>query len=247
MKNSKVFKVLLIFTFIAAMFINTKAIPAYAAKKMSISDKIVTLMVGKSQQISIINKKKHKVKWTSNKKEVATVDSKGMITAKSVGVAKITGKVLGKKYTCTVKVSPAHLYPFEMFKVYSGDTDCYRWNEHKDTLANVYPNSLWIHFNGAYRSKDNSLEYYLGGKYSGISGKVAFGIKNKKDMGDLCLIIYADEKEVYRTGPINERTEPIDFDVDIENASFIKFSVEKLSGGADGNGRYLLLVDPILR
>lgn len=238
MKNSKTFKVLLIFTFIISIFINLT--PVYAAKKMNISDKIVTLMVGKSQQISIINKKKHKVKWTSNKKEVATVDSKGMITAKGVGVAKITGKVLGKKYTCTVKVTAAHLYSFEIFKSYWD-----YWKERKDTLTNVYPNSIAIPSNGYDRNNDNSLEYYLGGKYSGVYGKVAFGIENKKDRGDLCLIIYADEKEVYRTGPINERTEPIDFDVDIANANFIKFSVEKLPNNT--GSYYLILSDPILR
>lgn len=238
MKNSKTFKVLLIFTFIISIFINL--MPVYAAKKMTISDKIVTLMVGKSQQISIINKKKHKVKWTSNKKEVATVDSKGMITAKGVGVAKITGKVLGKKYTCTVKVSAAHLYSFEIFKAYDKD-----WGQHKDTLTNVYPNSINIYHNGRRGVNDTSLEYYLSGKYNGVSGKIAFDIDNEKDRGDLCLIIYADEKEVYRTGPINERTEPVEFDVDIANANFIKFSVEKLP---NNTGSYkLILSDPILR
>ena len=243
MKNSKTFKVLLIFTFIAAMFINTKAIPAYAAKKMSISDKIVTLIVGKSQQISIVNKKKHKVTWKSNKEEVATVDDKGMITAKSVGVAKITGKVLGKKYTCTVKVSPAHLYSFEMFREYY-----YSWKENSDALGNIFSNAIGIAFDGHdNRFNNNPLEYYLRGKYNSIAGKAAFFKGNDKDAGDLCLVIYADEKEVYRTGPINERTEPIDFDVNIDNASFLKFSVEKLSGKPDKyRGRWLILVDPIL-
>ena len=218
---------------------------------MAISDKIVDLMVGKSQQISIINKKKHKVKWTSNKKEVATVDSNGMITAKGVGVAKITGKVLGKKYTCTVKVSPAHLYSIEIFKQSYNSSWCGwgKWVERYDSLNNVYTNAVMITYNGGGGgAKDNSLEYYLGGKYNSISSKVAFNKDNDKDAGDLCFIIYADEKEVYRTGSINERTEPIEFDVDIANASFIKLAVEKLSGNKDkGHNNSIILADTILK
>lgn len=43
-------------------------------------------------------------KWSTSKKSVATVSSKGKVVAKKAGVAKITGKVNGRKYTCTVTV-----------------------------------------------------------------------------------------------------------------------------------------------
>jgi hypothetical protein len=44
------------------------------------------------------------VKWTSSKKSVATVSSKGVVKAKKKGTATITAKVSGKKYTCKVTV-----------------------------------------------------------------------------------------------------------------------------------------------
>ena len=48
------------------------------------------------------------VKWTSSKKSVATVSSKGVVTAKKTGKAVISAKVDGitKKCTITVKKAP---------------------------------------------------------------------------------------------------------------------------------------------
>jgi len=47
---------------------------------------------------------KSKVTWKSNKKSVATVNSSGLVTAKSEGQATITASVGGKNYTCFVTV-----------------------------------------------------------------------------------------------------------------------------------------------
>lgn len=44
------------------------------------------------------------VKWSTSKKKVATVTSKGVITAKKEGIAKITATYNKKKYTCNVTV-----------------------------------------------------------------------------------------------------------------------------------------------
>ena len=45
-----------------------------------------------------------KVKWSSNKKTIATVTRKGKVTAKKQGTAVITAKIGKKKYKCKVKV-----------------------------------------------------------------------------------------------------------------------------------------------
>lgn len=47
---------------------------------------------------------KGKVKWSSSNKRVATVNSKGKVTAKKKGTAKISAKVGGKTYKCKVTV-----------------------------------------------------------------------------------------------------------------------------------------------
>lgn len=70
---------------------------------IKINKKKVALKKGKKIQLKIIGTKK-KAKWSSNKKSVATVSSKGKVTAKRKGTAVITAKVGKKKYKCKITV-----------------------------------------------------------------------------------------------------------------------------------------------
>lgn len=81
--------------------VNDNVYTVEAATK--ISKKKVTLIKGQTTTLNITGTKK-KVKWSSNKKSVATVSSKGKVTAKKKGTAKITAKVGNKKYTCEIVV-----------------------------------------------------------------------------------------------------------------------------------------------
>lgn len=74
-----------------------------AKGKMKLNRTSATLRVGKKLKLKVKNTKK-KVKWSSNKKKVATVTAKGMVKAKKKGTAKITAKVGKKKLVCKVKV-----------------------------------------------------------------------------------------------------------------------------------------------
>lgn len=75
----------------------------YAAKKMALNKKKITLQVGSSTTLKVKNTKK-KVTWKSSNKKVAIVSKKGKVTALKKGTAKITAKVSGKKFTCNVNV-----------------------------------------------------------------------------------------------------------------------------------------------
>ncbi len=97
MKKSK--KLLAIFTIM--LLIVCMAVPVSAAGK--INKKKVTLKVGQTLQLKVTGTK-GKVKWTSSKKSVATVSSKGRVKAKKKGSATITAKICKKKYTCKVTV-----------------------------------------------------------------------------------------------------------------------------------------------
>ena len=79
------------------------AIPTQASAKVKLNKKTVTLTVGKSVKLKLKGTKK-KVKWSSSKKSVATVNPKGKVTAKKKGTATITAKVGKKKYKCKVTV-----------------------------------------------------------------------------------------------------------------------------------------------
>lgn len=66
----------------------------------------ITLQKGNTFKLKVYGTNK-KVKWSSNKKSVAKVSSKGVVTAVKNGKATITAKVGNKKYKCTVNVSSA--------------------------------------------------------------------------------------------------------------------------------------------
>ena len=78
---------------------------AEAAAKTKLSHSAISLPAGGKWQLSLENAPAgKKVTWSSNNKKVATVSKKGKVTAKKIGTAKVTAKVKGKKYTCTVNV-----------------------------------------------------------------------------------------------------------------------------------------------
>lgn len=62
-----------------------------------------TLKVGQTYQLKITGTKKT-VKWKSSKKSVASVSSKGKVTAKKVGKTNITATVGGKTLKCKITV-----------------------------------------------------------------------------------------------------------------------------------------------
>ena len=76
---------------------------AHAAPKISAKSK--TLAAGKSFALKVKGAK-GKIKWSSTNRKVATVTSKGKVTARKMGTAKIRAKVGTRTYTCKVKVNP---------------------------------------------------------------------------------------------------------------------------------------------
>ena len=102
MKTSKKRSLLIILS----VMIMILALPMTASAKVSISKKSLSLKVGQTATLKVTGTKK-KVKWSSNKKDIATVNQKGKITAKKAGKAVITAKIGKKKYTCKVTVKKA--------------------------------------------------------------------------------------------------------------------------------------------
>ena len=79
---------------------NTISVEA-ASVKMNTTKK--TLYVKKTYTLKVVGTKK-KAKWSSSNKKVATVSSKGKVTAKKKGTATITAKIGSKKYKCKITV-----------------------------------------------------------------------------------------------------------------------------------------------
>lgn len=80
--------------------------PHASAAKIKLNKTKLKLTVGSTYKLKI-NQKKAKVKWTSSKKKIASVNSKGKVKAKKVGTTIISAKIKGKKYKCRVTVQKA--------------------------------------------------------------------------------------------------------------------------------------------
>ncbi len=74
-----------------------------AKTKIKLNKTKLTLVKGKSYTLKVIGNKK-KIKWSTSNKKIATVNSKGKVTAKKKGVVTITAKIGSKKYKCKITV-----------------------------------------------------------------------------------------------------------------------------------------------
>ena len=78
-------------------------VQAQAASKITLSKTNIYVVKGCTRKLKV-NGTSKKVKWTTSNKKIATVSSKGVVTAKAKGKATVTAKVAGKKLKCTVNV-----------------------------------------------------------------------------------------------------------------------------------------------
>ena len=78
------------------------ALPFRTEAASKINKTKAVIYVGKTVQLKVTGT--NKVKWSSNDKSVASVNSKGKVTGKSAGTAVITARMQKKSYKCTVTV-----------------------------------------------------------------------------------------------------------------------------------------------
>lgn len=100
MKRRLVLLLTILFTMSLVAFMPVKA---EAAGKVKLNKTKVLLELGQTSQLKVKNTTS-KVKWSTSDKKIVKVSNKGVLTAKAVGMAKVTAKVNGKKYACKVTV-----------------------------------------------------------------------------------------------------------------------------------------------
>lgn len=82
--------------------------PGYAkTTSVKLSKTKLSLEEGQTYQLKVKNTKK-KISWSSSKKSVANVSSKGLVSAKNAGSATITAKTAERKLKCKVKVTKSY-------------------------------------------------------------------------------------------------------------------------------------------
>ena len=95
---------------------------------------------------------KHSVTWTSSNPSVAKV-SKGKVTAKQAGFAKITAKVHGKKYTCKVQVKKPKIQKI----VLTESSIRLEYEEEKEISFRTVPANAAGYYDFSVKSSDTSV------------------------------------------------------------------------------------------
>lgn len=111
--------------------------------------KSVTLDVGETFQLKLEGTK-GKIKWYSYLPSVASVDSKGKVTANDFGKTAITAKVGNSEYNCQVEVKGIRGISVEL------ENDCLYQGECASIELNTYPVSEKVK-SISYKSSDESI------------------------------------------------------------------------------------------
>lgn len=139
-------------------------------KSITLNNTSLTMNAGDTKQlVKTINPSNAKttLKWSTNNNKVATVDSKGKVTAKAKGTATITVTTAnGKKATCKVTVRDASGYttklnghkvklPVGDDRVYILDTQDFSTSNHRVNASDA----IVFESNGKYAMIDTSVNY----------------------------------------------------------------------------------------
>lgn len=103
-KLSRFLSILLVLVLVLSIF----PMQTQAAGKVKLNKSSTTLYVGKTTTLKVSGASKN-VKWSSSNKVIATVSSKGKVTARKKGTAIITARVGKKAYKCKVTVKNPYL------------------------------------------------------------------------------------------------------------------------------------------
>lgn len=99
-----------------------------------------------------------------------------------------------------------------------------------DLFGNTYTGYISLYSTNYDNSRTQYNELVLNGKYSHLS---AICFPDTEGSVTIELTIYADGIEIFRSGMMDQKTEPIPIELDIENVKFLKLEV--YSGNADYN------------
>lgn len=111
-RNSRIFlSGVLTLALLTGSLTTGQAADSYAAAKLKLSTKKITMKIGKTKKVSVKNAKKNKIKWNIKKKSIASIKKSGKyavkVTGKKKGTTTLVCKVkAGKKWkTLSCKVT----------------------------------------------------------------------------------------------------------------------------------------------
>ena len=167
----KKFKSLLISLVLALTCISMVTSPNFVqATSIKLNKTSLTIYTGKTSTLKVIGTSK-KVTWSTSNKNVATVSSKGTVSAKSPGKATITARISNKNLKCNVTVKEKTTPKKAAQKAYYNFLKSYKFNTtdpsyHGFNLAYINNDSIpeLIVFDGDYHAAGGKVYAYVNGK-----------------------------------------------------------------------------------
>lgn len=162
------------------------------AASIKLNKTSLTLYTGKTSTLKVIGTNK-KATWSTSNKKIATVSSKGVVSAKSAGNATITAKVSNKNLKCKVTIKKSTTSKNAAKKAYYNFLKSYNFTSDPNSrgFKLIYINNDSIPelavFDGEYHVAGVKVYAYVNGKvkYVGTFGEYGgFGYKEKK--GIIC-------------------------------------------------------------
>ncbi len=163
-----------------------------AKAKVKLNKTKITLVKGKSTTLKVIGNKK-KIKWSTSNKKIATVNSKGKVTAKKKGAVTITAKIGSKKYKCKVTVkNPIKLNKTKV-TLNKGKTYTLKvtGTKKKVTWSSSNKKVAIVNSKGKVTAKKKGIAY-ITAKADGLTVKSKITVQNKKSIPVEGLLIEFD-------------------------------------------------------
>ena len=129
-----------------------------------------------------------------------------------------TEEVTTKEVTTEETTIPKNPEDFYLHNIKSVESHYfYNSNSETDTIGNIYTGNV------QYMKHNGYAIYYIGGKYSKLSGLIAANNNDFDSDGAYSIItILADDIEVYSTGEFTRVSTPMEFEIDITGVQWLK-------------------------
>lgn len=166
---------------------------------------------------------------TTNITELTTEQTKENIVTTSKEVteppATTTEEVTTEKVTTEATTIPKNPEDFYLHNIKSVESDgFYNSDSETDTIGNRYTGNVQcIKCNGY-------VIYYVGGKYSRLKGTIAPCDDEFMNGNTSTISILVDDEEVYNTGDFTRVSTPMEVDIDITGAQWLKIQHSKTYG-----------------
>lgn len=166
---------------------------------------------------------------TTNITELTTEQTKENIVTTSKEVteppATTTEEVTTEKVTTEATTTPKNPEDFYLHNIKSVESDnFYNSDSETDTIGNRYTGNV------QYIEGNGYVIYYVGGKYSRLKGIIAPCDDDFSKSNTSTISILVDDEEVYNTGDFTRVSTPMEVDIDITGAQWLKIQHSKTYG-----------------